>query len=227
MNTLLAIDLYCERTAPGFWNEPVNALSNLSFLIAAFLAWQIASRRAPRNAMELIVILLAGAIGIGSFLFHTFANSWTELADVIPIWSFIAAYVALVIYRSTNHNLLKTLRISTITLAIIATVFWFTSQDVTTDTVAGPARFNGSLQYLPVLIALAGFAILTMLRKHPARHYVMGAALIFLVSLLFRTIDMSTCAATGLGTHFMWHILNGVMVGLLLQALIRHFPPAR
>lgn len=225
VNPLLTIDLYCERTAPGFWNEPVNALSNLSFLIAAVLAWHIASRRDPRNVLESCVILMAGAIGIGSFLFHTFANSWTELADVIPIWSFVAAYVLLVIYRSSDHNLPKTLRIAAITLAVIGTVFWFTSQDVTTDTVAAPARFNGSLQYAPALIALVAFAIITLLRKHPARLYVVGAALTFFVSLVFRSIDLSTCSATGLGTHFMWHLLNGLMVGLLLQALVRHFPP--
>jgi hypothetical protein len=32
------VDLYCERTDPSFWAEPINALSNLSFLLAAWLA---------------------------------------------------------------------------------------------------------------------------------------------------------------------------------------------
>ena len=32
------IDIYCERLGPGFWAEPVNALSNGAFLVAgAFL----------------------------------------------------------------------------------------------------------------------------------------------------------------------------------------------
>lgn len=35
------IDLYCERTAVGFWNEPINALSNIAFVVVAVLAWQI------------------------------------------------------------------------------------------------------------------------------------------------------------------------------------------
>jgi hypothetical protein len=26
------LDLYCERTAPGLWNEPLNALTNLAFI---------------------------------------------------------------------------------------------------------------------------------------------------------------------------------------------------
>ena len=29
------LDHYCERTAPGFWNEPANALSNIGFIVAA------------------------------------------------------------------------------------------------------------------------------------------------------------------------------------------------
>ena len=31
------LDIYCERTAPGLRNEPVNTLTNLGFLIAAGL----------------------------------------------------------------------------------------------------------------------------------------------------------------------------------------------
>jgi hypothetical protein len=33
------IDLYCERADPSFWAEPVNALSNCAFLIAAAAAF--------------------------------------------------------------------------------------------------------------------------------------------------------------------------------------------
>ena len=42
------IDIYCERTAPGFWDEPLNAVSNAAFLIAAIAA---AARR--RRALTL------------------------------------------------------------------------------------------------------------------------------------------------------------------------------
>ena len=32
------IDAYCERLGPGFWAEPLNAWTNLAFLLAALLA---------------------------------------------------------------------------------------------------------------------------------------------------------------------------------------------
>jgi len=38
------IDLYCERLGPGIWAEPINALTNLAFLVAAFAAWRLADQ---------------------------------------------------------------------------------------------------------------------------------------------------------------------------------------
>ncbi len=35
MDWFQAVDIYCERTSAAFWAEPVNALSNLSFIAAA------------------------------------------------------------------------------------------------------------------------------------------------------------------------------------------------
>ena len=224
------IDLYCERTAPGFWNEPVNALSNLGFLIAAVIAWQASRKRegAAPDVLEVSLFVLAAFIGVGSFLFHTFANSRAELADVIPIWSFVALYVLVVIYRSTGEDVKRTARIAAIAILITGTVFWFTSGDVVTDGHGhdhGPDPLNGSLQYLPALVALIAFSVITAVRRHRARWMILAATLTFALSLAMRTIDHSVCDLTGIGTHFIWHILNAVMVGTLLVALVREYPP--
>ena len=40
MNWLESIDLYCERTGPELWSEPLNALSNLAFIGVAALLWR-------------------------------------------------------------------------------------------------------------------------------------------------------------------------------------------
>ena len=39
MNWSQPVDLYCERLDPSFWAEPLNAFTNLSFLIAAAIAF--------------------------------------------------------------------------------------------------------------------------------------------------------------------------------------------
>ena len=142
------IDLYCERTGHGFWNEPLNALSNVSFLVAAFVAWRTYLRLERRDPLAVVLIVLAASIGVGSFLFHTFASGWAELADVIPIWSFVAFFVLVIIYRMTGDNIWITARIALIVVGSIGIVFWMTSGDVTTGDAAGPDYLNGSLQYL-------------------------------------------------------------------------------
>ncbi|MFT2588559.1 hypothetical protein ACMWPQ_29155, partial [Escherichia coli] len=38
---LAPVDLYCERLSTAFWAEPVNALSNLAFLLAAYFLWRL------------------------------------------------------------------------------------------------------------------------------------------------------------------------------------------
>lgn len=226
MPPLVLIDLYCERTGPGFWNEPVNALSNLAFVIAALFALRALMRRGRADVLEALLVLLCALIGVGSFLFHTVADHRAELADVIPIWSFVALYVLTAIYRSTGESLWRTGRIALIAGGITGCVFWLTSGDVVSETnEVGP--LNGSLQYLPALIALTVFAVVTTIRHHPAASLVQAATGVFLLSLMFRSVDLYACAPGGIGTHFLWHSLNAVMVGLLLFALIRHMPPQK
>ncbi|MCF6444879.1 ceramidase domain-containing protein [Nereida sp. MMG025] len=221
----MMIDLYCERTASGLMNEPLNTLSNIMFLVAALIAWRAVQARGGRDTLETVLITLAASIGIGSTLFHMFANHATELADVIPIWSFVALYIATVIYRMTGQNKARTARIVAIAAVITGTVFYFTSGDVSTDHTHAHTAFNGSLQYAPALAALVFFSLLTVAKKHPSRGYIVGATAMFIAALGFRTVDLDMCGAREIGTHFLWHIFNGGMVALLLLALIRTLPP--
>ncbi len=221
------IDIYCERTTAAIWDEPLNAVSNVAFLIAAFAAFWAVQRRGRPDWIELALITLAAMIGVGSFLFHIFPFPWAELSDVIPIWTFVAGFVLATIYRNTGQDIPRTLRIAGIAAVITGAVFWLTSDDVTSNVDNHVGPLNGSLQYAPALAALVIFALLTQVRRHPARHMVTGAACAFLAALSFRSADIALCPAWPTGTHFLWHSLNGVVVGLMLFALIRHMPPKR
>lgn len=172
MTFMSYIDLYCERTAQGFWNEPLNAISNAAFLIAAWVAWRALRDVKSRGTMDVILICLAACIGIGSFLFHTYANGQTEIMDVIPIWLFVTLYVATVIFRLSNGNGWKTLRIMLIVVGGVGLGLWMTSGDVSTQTADRPGVFNGSLQYLPAFVALWTFYAITLIRRHPAQKLV-------------------------------------------------------
>lgn len=87
------IDIYCERTGPGLLAEPVNAITNLAFLLAAVGTWRLASRQGVLYADIQLLTGLMAAIGIGSVLFHTFATAWSQVLDILPILLFQVAYL--------------------------------------------------------------------------------------------------------------------------------------
>jgi hypothetical protein len=52
------------------------------------------------------------------------------------------------------------------------------------------------------------------------RQAMLAAGLAFTLSLTLRTIDIDLCRAWPLGTHFAWHLLNGLVLYLVTMALI-------
>ena len=82
---------------PDYWAEPLNAMSNLAFLLAAAFAYtDLRMRGTERGAGSIIVLIgLLIAVGAGSFVFHTYATVWARLADVAPIALFVALYLVL------------------------------------------------------------------------------------------------------------------------------------
>jgi len=48
----------------------------------------------------------------------------------------------------------------------------------------------------------------------------LAAAAGFCLALVFRTIDLWVCPCWPLGTHFLWHLLNGSVVYLAMRGLI-------
>jgi hypothetical protein len=211
MDWFAPIDGYCERLGPGLAAEPLNALSNAAFFIAALWAGRMALRRGAGPVVWLLVALVF-VIGLGSLAFHTFANRWSELADVLPITLFIYGYLAFALRRF--------LGMAWWTAALsLGTLFLVT---LATDRISPPGFMNGSGAYLPALIASAMVSLALLRQGHPARLDVGLASTILFVSLIFRTADQILCSALPTGTHFAWHILNGLVLALYLDAAIRY-----
>lgn len=116
------IDGYCERTDATLWSEPVNAVTNVSFVVAAILTWRMARAAGDRPAQVPVAILLLAAV-------------------------------------------------------------------------------------------------LAREDRRTARAMVVIAA-VFVVSLGLRTVDGRLCATLPLGTHFGWHVLNGVVAGAMIVLFI-------
>jgi Ceramidase len=219
------IDAYCERTDASFWSEPVNAVTNAAFLIAAaaaFIRWR---RVGGSDGPALFLVAVIAIIGIGSFLFHTLANRWSRLADVLPIAVFIYGYLFLVMRRFLG---LRPTFAFILTAAFVAFSFGFERLWTLAFGRRGVELTNYSVGYFPAALALlvVGAALLALRGRNAAARADAGRALllaagVFAISLAFRTIDFAVCEAVPLGTHFLWHTLNAIVLYILAAAAIR------
>jgi hypothetical protein len=208
-------DGYCERTDLTYWSEPVNAVTNAAFLIAALWMWRRVRRQGLPLAEALCAILFA--IGVGSWLFHTHATAWAALADVAPIVGFILTYI----YVANRHFVgLSPGR------AALATAAFVPYAALLVPAFGQLPFFSISAAYWPVPLLIALYA-LGLSRRAPrlARGLGIGAALLTL-SLVFRSLDEIVCPALPLGMHFLWHILNAIMLGWMIEVYRRHPGPA-
>jgi hypothetical protein len=207
MNWSEPVDLYCERVGAGFWGEPINALTNAAFLLAAGIAFVRWRRAGARDWPTLALILLLVAIGLGSFAFHTLATRGAVYFDVIPIAVFIYGYLLLALRRFLALPWRATIEVLVVFFAVSRVL----------PQLAAPGALNGSLDYLP---ALAAMLILVWFVPSKVRPAIWLAAILFVVSLAFRTMDQALCAAFPLGTHFVWHLFNAAVLLVLLDAAI-------
>ncbi|OWU86616.1 membrane protein [Oceanicola sp. 22II-s10i] len=204
MDWTRAVDAYCERLGPGYWAEPVNLLTNLAFMIAAVIMWRRVEGRTTGRALSAILFV----IGVGSWLFHSHAQAWSGLADVVPIMVFIIAYIFV-----ANRDYLDLVPWR----AAVGAVLMFILIGLMGWRFGDYEWLGSSAAYAPVpLVIIAYGTILRRRMPYVSRGLWIGAVLL-MVSLTFRTVDMQVCAAWPLGTHFMWHILNAVMLGWMIE----------
>lgn len=214
MSLMDSVDIYCERTNEAFWSEPINALTNLAFIIAAAFAFRLLRRDATeRSNIDLYFLCsMVGVIGVGSFLFHTYAQRWALLADVIPIAICLHAYVLVFARRVMEKNIV----ISLLCLAAYIGLGYAVSM------LFDPSTFNGTISYMPSFVALLAMAAYTFVKKLAVAKTYISAVLVFTFSLTFRTIDAQVCEQFAIGTHFMWHVLNAVALYLAMKGLIKN-----
>lgn len=205
------IDGYCERLDPGYWAEPVNAVTNAAFLIAAFIMWRRVRRQNMPLALAMVAIL--AAIGVGSYLFHTHAQVWSALMDVVPILLFILVYIFAINRDVWN---MRTSR------ALLLTVGFVPYAAATIPVFQWVPGLGGSAAYAPVPLLILIYAWLLRHRAfETARGLAIGAC-ILIASIFFRSLDLPVCSALPLGTHFMWHILNAIMLGWMIEVYRRY-----
>jgi len=156
------------------------------------------------------------------------------LADVIPIDLFMLVYLGFALNRflgvPPGWTVLTLIGFAAIVFLTMQLKCWSGGIGFPGSEVGGASEcLNGSLVYLPALLAMAIVGGLLAERKHPAAPFILWAALIFAISVTFRSLDLALCDAyqiqgRKIGTHFAWHLLNGLALFLLLRASLEAGP---
>lgn len=213
-NLLTHLDSYCERAGdPSIWAEPINTISNVAFIIAgilAFMAWRNKGAPFRKSADILLLVLLLVTIGFGSGAWHLYATPETLKMDVIPIVLFMNVFLL-----AASIRLLGLSWIGAVLLFVL-----FQGMNVAAQKFLPSDFLNGTIMYVPAYALLFGMSLWLHIRKHPAKHLMFQALFIWTFSLIFRTYDNELCAVLPIGTHFLWHLLNAVVLYRLLNALI-------
>jgi hypothetical protein len=203
---------YCERLSPAFWAEPVNALTNAAFLIAAgLLSARLRRTRLPlREVFDIVMLIgLLCAIAIGSFLWHTLATPSTEWLDVVPILIYISLYLLSFLVRIARLK----------PLMVLAMFLLYHALNIGLQLRFPPQTLNGSMFYLPTLATLLLMGIYSKRIRHPAANRLLLAGGVFVISIVLRTLDFALCPIWPIGTHFLWHLLNAYVLYILTLVL--------
>lgn len=210
------IDIYCERLDASFWAEPINFLTNAAFIIASFFAFYLARKNDQLTLRPLLLTGLIFCIGVGSAAFHSFATLWAMLMDVTPILLFQICFITFYSYDVMRWSWLKILGLLALFFVSVPLSMQFPRE-----------WLNGSLEYLPALLFVTGLGIRHFRFVEKERFTLLVAAGIFVVSLIFRSIDNALCAQWHIGTHFLWHCLNSFVLYYSFKAYLMNMGDKR
>lgn len=201
-------DEYCERVGFSLLAEPINAISNLAFGVAALAAWRLARRTGKLSTGVAVLIALAGSTAIGSMLWHTFANTWSLYLDVVPIALFMVGFLWIYVRKVMGRGPV---------FAVLSLGAFFLSallvQPIGDD-------IHGAPSYLPGLLLVLVLGLYHAVQHKPSRFTLLAAAGTYFTALFFRTIDNELCHYMTIGTHWIWHILIALVTYLVMHSLI-------
>jgi hypothetical protein len=199
--------LYCERISAGV--EPLNTLTNVGFFIVAWLVWRLV-RKAPegRGGGILLAVLIA-AIGAGSAAFHAIGTPAARYLDIVPIVLFQLVFVGLYASRVLRAD----------RWSVAASLCAFLLASWLGD--GSPVVPSGSLSYVPAAGVGLAFGWYRRGLEPAGAADLRFAAAVFLLALIFRSLDPLVCPGFSHGTHFVWHLLVPCTLYLAVRGLVR------
>ena len=81
---------------------------------------------------------------------------------------------------------------------------------------------NSSAGYMSIALLLALYAVDLKKRKAKVALGLCVGSIMLLISIGFRSIDLQVCPSMPIGTHFLWHLINALMLGWMIEVYRRH-----
>ena len=206
------IDVNCERTQDGLFDEPLNSLTGLSYIVVAYMLYRILRTMPQKPFLLKFMIGICVFISIGSVIFHTSARMWGALLDSLPIAIFAVVYM----FAMMRH--LLGLR----WYGILAMMAAFVYANILFKYMVIRAA-DGYISILPTLGFIALITAYMWLTKKPSRKSFLLVTLVSGIAVYFRILDRDICATFPAGTHFVWHLLMAVVIYNLNAELFRNY----
>lgn len=203
------ITQYCERAGNGLLSEPFNLLSSLAIFVSTYFVYILLKKHSIKSFHYWFLFILLVLVGIGSLLWHSFRNPIALALDAIPIYIFFFTFLYLLLARLTKSKLkVLVLLIGFFAIQVLASNFF-------------PTFLNGTIHH--VINGTFSLCLLVWLyqRFKNLNRYLLSAFLLYVLAIIFRSIDNSICSIFPIGTHFLWHILNATAAYFAIRALLK------
>mgnify|MGYP006908252493 CR=1 FL=1 len=215
MDWTAKINAYCERTDPSLWAEPLNAASNAAFLVAALvMAWRL---RGSGLTLGWLLVAVLAVVGVSSTLWHTLAVGWTGAADSASIGVFILIYLYAANRAYLGWPVWAAALGTLLAIPYLAAAGWLFDR---------LPFFAISSFYWPLVPLMLVYGWVRRGRRAETARGLAIAGGILTLSLAARSLDTPLCAAIPIGTHYFWHIFNGILLGWVIEIYRRHMVAA-
>lgn len=207
------MSLYCERTEPGWFAEPLNTAAGLAYFVASWQAWKQLDRERWREQWDLhLLAALIALVGLASLFWHATGFRWLFWVDAAALTAFAAAYWSVFLVRVP--------RIRRVGFAVawlltgLGLVFFYR---LTPGAVPG-----STLAYVPMLVLLFVALVLALRVDRRLARDLLFAGVIFGLALGVRSLDAVLCTWVVVGTHWLWHLLTAGLLFVLVDGILRH-----
>ena len=211
----------CERISGGWWAQPANATSSVSYAVVGVWLLHRAVTSPARRALFTATGFGLVAVGLGSVAYHGPQPPWASAAHDGSIVALLAVLVVRNVWLLARHRLGYVAAYGALCLAIVAGLGMAGQNRLLLVTLVVAGVAGASLIHCPWFAGRPERAV--------TRRMWLSAAAVMAVAVVAyaagRT-SSSLCAPDSLWQpHALWHIASSVGIGLAILALAAQAPP--